>query len=74
MAVMKNPTSMRETIQELSSSVIGIGESGWNSFGIAGEHHPSVKPQDITSMVTASKQFVYEYFASFNICMKCGYF
>lgn len=52
MAVMKNPTSIREIIQELSSKVIETGESGWKSFGIADEDQPSEKPQDITSMVT----------------------
>lgn len=55
MAVMKNPTSMREIIQELSSNVIGTGVSGWKSFGIADEDQPSEQPQDITSIVTVAR-------------------
>lgn len=56
MAVTKNPISMREMIHELSSNVIGTGESGWNSFGIADEDQPSEKPQDITSRLTVDIQ------------------
>lgn len=51
MAAIRTPTSINDMIHELSSSVMGIGESSSCSFIIEGDPHPLAVPADSSSKV-----------------------